>query len=365
MFEPKAYPDILAGLVAHLRAQNSPLTDFNVGSVTRSWLEAGAIGLDEAWMGLTQAVVEAIPEATYLAFGFARNPAVAALGVVRFSVAEPIGQAIDIPMGFRVAVPGDGPVFATRQAASLPAWGAAVDVPVAAVEAGLAGNVAARRIQRLQDALSAPSSVSVDNPVPTLGGEDQESEAARQARFAQYVRALGRSTVAALDYAARLSCVQDAHGTVIERVRHVAMLERPGYVNLYVHNGVSATSEALALRAAEIIDGHVNPCTGDATPGWRAAGVEVTVSVMADVPLHVKVGTRHTCDGTLDQAALETALADLIYVFAGHFLPVSAITGALHRAAGSTDMVLVDPPSGIAYAPWERPVFGSLTLASA
>ncbi|MCK7579783.1 MAG: hypothetical protein MZV65_31580 [Chromatiales bacterium] len=69
MFTPKAYPEILERLVAHIRDQpGSLLTDFNVGSVTRSWLEAGAIGLDEAWMGLTQAVVEAIPEAVYQTF---------------------------------------------------------------------------------------------------------------------------------------------------------------------------------------------------------------------------------------------------------------------------------------------------------
>ncbi|MCK7579782.1 MAG: hypothetical protein MZV65_31575 [Chromatiales bacterium] len=64
------------------------------------------------------------------------------------------------------------------------------------------------------------------------------------------------------------------------------------YVDLFIHNGVGSTSEALTTLVSDIIEGNSNPCTGESTPGWRAAGVEVQVQAMRDVPLHVQVGTR-------------------------------------------------------------------------
>lgn len=362
MFTPQTYPEILARLVAHARASSDQLTDFNVGSVTRSWLESAAIGLDELWMGAVQAVDAAIPEAIYSAFGFERLPAAYALGDLTFSLSVLATEDVVIPAGTAVRVLGGTAEYLTIEAGTLAAGQYSVTVRARATTSGPDANAAAGTLTVLAGTLA--TTVSVTNRAPILNGHNEETDTERKARFAEWVRSLSRGTVAALDYGARLAYLTDANGVVAEQVQHVALSEVPGTVDLWVHNGVGHTSAALVERVREIIEGRRDDYTGIIQPGWRAAGVEVIYHAMADVPLTVRARVTLAGGATLASASAsaQEVLAALTRTFTGDFLSVPEILNALYGATGIVDLLLEEPAAGLRYQPWERPVYGSLTL---
>lgn len=361
MFEPKAYPEILARLVAHTRASTDKLSDFNVGSVTRSWLEAGAIGLDELWMGATQAVIQAIPEAVYLAFGFERLPQAYALGELTFYLDALSTEEVTIPAGTRVRALGGTTEYITVETGVIPAGEYEVTVQARAAEAGPEANVDAGTLSVIVS--TTASALFATNRAPISNGRFEETDAERQARFADYIESLARGTVAALDYAARLAYLTEG-GTLVEQVRHVAIIEVPGTVDLYVHNGVGGTSQALVERVRALVEGDRDEYTGTITPGWRAAGVEVRYHAMTDVPLHVtaKLALAGGHDLARVRRGIEDTLASLTRTFTGSFLAIPEIINALYGVPGVLDLTLESPVAGLSYRPWERPVYGSATL---
>ncbi|NCU21480.1 hypothetical protein EOM89_12360, partial [Candidatus Falkowbacteria bacterium] len=85
IFTPKPFSEIVADQVERVRLSTDRLTDFNVGSVVRSLLEANAVELDDYYQEMYLGLMRAIPTAIYIGFGFERQPAVAAAGVATFS----------------------------------------------------------------------------------------------------------------------------------------------------------------------------------------------------------------------------------------------------------------------------------------
>lgn len=364
MFTPHAYPEILSRLVAHARASTDRLTDFNVGSVTRSWLEAGAIGLDELWMGTAQGVAQAIPEAVYLAFGFERLPAAYALGELTFYLDVLSTTDTTIPTGTRVRILGGTVEYLTIEPGTIPAGQYEVTVPARAAMPGPDANAPIGSMTVIVS--SVPDVLQVTNRAPINNGRLEETDAERQARFADYIASLARGTVAALDYAARLAYLVD-DGSVVEQVRHAAMVEVPGTVDLYVHNGVGNTSATLVDRVRILVEGERDDYSGTITPGWRAAGVEVRYHAMTDVPLSLAASLTLASGYALEDVRedVEAAVASLARTFSGGFLSIPEIINTLYGVPGVLDLTLISPVAGIAYQPWERPVFGVVTVSLA
>lgn len=365
MFTPLAYPEILARLVAHTRASTDQISDFNVGSVTRSWLEAAAVGLDELWLGATQAVDAAIPEAVFRAFGIERLPAAYALGAVTFYVQTLALVDITIPAGTRVRALGGSAEYLTVAAGVIVAGDYEVTVMARAAAVGPESNVSIGDLSVILGTMDASVPVLATNRAPIINGRLEETEAEQRARFTAYVQALARGTIPALEYAARLAyVVQDTDA--LEQVCYVSVVETPGRVNLYVHNGAGATSAALVARVAELIEGQRDETTDPVTliPGYRPAGMAVVCLPMTDVPLSVTatltLGHGYVWDEV--QEAAEQALSSMIRLFTGDFLSVPAIINALYGVPGVQNLELSLPLVGISYAPTARPVYGTLTL---
>lgn len=357
-FEPRSFLPILSSMVSAVRANTDQLTDFNPGGVTRTWLEAAALALDELWWGTAQGIADAIPEAAYLAFGFERLPAVYALGTVTFSLKTPATAGVSIPAGTTVHALGSAGIqYITVESATLAAGQTSVQVPVRASGPGADYNVAAGALTALSSLPGA--GLSVTNELPIQSGRDAETDSERRLRFAAYILTLARGTVAALDYAAR-SAALISNGAIVEQVRHVAMAEMPGIVDLYVHNGAGRTSADLVAAVRAIIEGG----GGQSTPGWRAAGVEVRYHAMADVPVSVtgvaQVAAGYTAAAV--HAHASGAVDALFRSFQGSFLPVPAIRAALYSVPGLLDVVLEAPAMGINFPPWQRPVLGGFDL---
>ena len=71
-FQLKDFASIAASMINHMKSVTSQITDFAVGGVARTLVEAPAVEIDQAYQQFFIGVKEAIPVATYESFDFAR-----------------------------------------------------------------------------------------------------------------------------------------------------------------------------------------------------------------------------------------------------------------------------------------------------
>lgn len=368
MFSPLAYPEILNRLVAHVRASNEQLTDFNIGSVTRSWLEAAAIGLDELWMGATQAINEAIPQAVFSGFAFTKQPASYALGDLTFYVAVLQAADLVIPAGTRVRLLGGSAEYLTLANATLAAGTYEVTTLARAAQPGPDANAEVGGLSVIlnSSAMMSGAAVTSTNRQPILNGRYEETDAEQQARFADYIASLARGTLGALEYGARLATIEE-DGVVVEQVHHVALIETPGRVELYLHNGAGSTTSALVARAQALIDGYRDDAQDLIVPGYRPAGMAVVCHAITDVPLTV-TATITLAAGYVREdviAPAQAALTSLVRYLSGDRLTVPAIINTLYGVPGIADLTLLAPIVSQEYLIHQRPVYGTVTLTEA
>ena len=362
-FTIRTFLEILSTMVAHARASSLKLTDFNVGSVTRSWLEANAMALDELWVTTGNGIKSAIPEAVYEGFGFDRLPAAYAVGSITFFLDSAATTAVVIPSGTVVRSLGGTIEYITLSAGVIGEGTTEVTVPARAATPGAASNVAT-------DTLTVPftegtiNGLRSTNRAPIDMGRDLESDTEREARFAEYVISLSRGTVAAVAYAAKLARILDGGGHLSERVEHVGMREVPGTVWLYVHNGVGGTSRELVDLVESIIEGEANYSNGTFIPGYRSAGVEVIYSAAADLLIDVSIRASmaigYEKPATIDSAS--AALQAMYQTFSYDFLSVHHILTALYQVPGLRDITILSPEHGFNLPVSCRPVFGRLDV---
>lgn len=364
VFNPKPFLSILATMVAHTRAATQKLTDFNVGSVTRSWLEANAMALDELWLGTAEGINAAIPESIYEGFGFDRLPATYAVGNITFFVDSAAVAEIEIPAGTVVRSLGGTIEYITINTGIIGVGTTEVTVPARAASPGAASNVPPDTLTVPFD-LGAIGAIRATNRAPIDQGRDIETDAERELRFGEYIISLSRGTVAALAYAAKLARILDEDGRVSERVAHVGLREVPGTVWLYVHNGAGGTSPELVGLVETILEGSADYASGEFTPGYRSAGVEVLYSAATDILIDVEIQATltagYTAEATRDAAV--TALHTLYQTFTYDFLSVHHILTALYLVPGMKDITVIAPVHGFSLPVGKRPVFGELSVA--
>ena len=189
------------------RFSNSPLTDINVGSVTRTLTEAIARETALVYQQINQAYLQAFIDT---ATGKSLDLVVAILGVTRKTkeFAEALvtffrdpgaGDGnITIPEGVLLSTAKGEATFITAQIRTLQRGQSRIDVPVRATEAskGPAGIVAAGLINTLIQPITGISRIT--NIDETVLGEDDESDDEFRARAKAVLHSLGKATLAAL-----------------------------------------------------------------------------------------------------------------------------------------------------------------------
>ena len=362
IFTPKPFAELVADQVERVRLSTDRLTDFNVGSVVRSLLEANAVELDDYYQEMYLGLMRAIPTAIYIGFGFDLKPAVAAAGVAVFARRwEAPGDAVLIPQGTRL-VTASGAYFVTDAAVTLAEDAATVSVTVTAEVAGSGGNASAHSLLLA----TANSYYTVSNPAILSGGEDAETEEQRAERFAAFIRALARGTPAALEYAATIPALyHPVTGVLAERVQRAAVYETPGYVALYIHNGSYGASAALVQAVQDTVDGVRDEDLNAWLGGYRPAGMRVAVQAMSD--LAVDVALELSAGIGAVQADMATALeaklaAWLRAVVPGRQVrPIDLINLAL-GVEGVTAATLLAPTASLTVAASTVPYLRNLTL---
>lgn len=197
----------------------SPLSDINVGSVTRTLTEA--VGREIATVyeqinlaylsGFVDTATGSSLDHVVAILGVTRKTAEFAEGLVTFFRAAGVAGNITIPAGTRLTTTAGDVVFATSQPRTLQDGQVRIDVPVRADLgfAGEAGLVAAGAITQMSQPVGGIASVS--NLDPTIRAAADETDKELQDRAKAALRALGKATLAALD-----RVIREGRGTPVE-----------------------------------------------------------------------------------------------------------------------------------------------------
>ncbi len=201
------------------RESDSPLTDINVGSVTRTVSEAVGREIATVYQQINQAYLSAFIDT---ATGTSLDLVVSILGVVRQTKDYAVGLAtffrdpavtgnITIPERVTLSTEKDAARFITTQQRTLQRGQVRIDVPIRADEEfkGDAGKVEAGKITTLAQPIAGIARVT-NFEATFLGARDETDEELR-ARAKAVLRALGKGTLAAL---ARV--ISEGRGELVE-----------------------------------------------------------------------------------------------------------------------------------------------------
>lgn len=194
----KRAEEIQADILAEVSAQTG-ISDTNLGSVVRTLAYAVAQEIEGGYFQVYRARVNAyILTATGSAlddrgadFGVTRRSATKAVGTARFTASD----TATVPSGTQIAAPAttarDRIVFVTTAIGSRVGAGT-LDIPIQAVVAGDAGNLASSTITEMVSAVT--NITAVTNPGATLLGTDIEDDDTYRGRIIAHIEGLSRGT---------------------------------------------------------------------------------------------------------------------------------------------------------------------------
>jgi uncharacterized phage protein gp47/JayE len=365
-FQIKDFSSISASIINYAKAVQNRLTDFSIGSIVRTMLDAVAVEIEELYQQMFIGLKEAIPVAIYNSFDFSKLPAVSSTGIIRVTITSLATDTL-IAAGTTFKSSSYSTEFLSLNDATIPAGQTYVDVQVSAKIPGVVGNVAANTtftlLPAVQDMVSAIAMASFTS------GRDQETDAQRKVRFAEYILTLNHGTVAALKYGLKLVNIKDSNGNIIESVRYSAIIEpyktdplQPiALVKCYIHNGTTGASSNLLTEAEKIIYGYADE-NGVIVSGWSAAGVQVDIEAASNVAINVTstVTIDSSYDATDTEAAVQAAIAEYVNALdIGGDVIRAEITAAAMGVPGVINFALTLPASDTVISNSQKAVIGS------
>lgn len=294
-FKIKGANSILEGLINWVSSRTDKLTDFNVGSATRTLLESVSLQAEEFYYDLKKGVEHAIRNSCYNAFSFERKPAVRAEGYVTVFYDEPLYQDTIIAKG-SIFHTGNNRLrkeyYRTTENVKVLEGSKSVILKVEAVEVGKRGNAVAGEICKMQ---MGPANIkNIANTNDIVNGKDRESEASRAQRFKEYVHTLQRGTAEAIAYG--IKQVPGVSGVYIDD-------NYIGFVIAYVHDKEGNLSDELKADIFKAVE------------TYRAGGIEVaikpTVKKVVDID-NIKVIYRDGVNNILYDSMITVAIKEYL-----------------------------------------------------
>ncbi len=276
--------------------------------------------------------------------GLTRKQGTRAAGTVRFSVGSAAPAALDIPVG-TVCMTAGLVRFETTQAGTIAAGSTYADVPVRALLAGTAGNVAKGTIVSMA---VAPVGVSAcTNPAACSGGADQESDENLRARVMDTFKRLPNGANAAFYQQGAMSFDQVAAAAVISRPRGVGTVD----VVVAAQNGIPDSSLLEKLTAYFEERREI------------AVDLRVKAPVTVKVDLSVRVRAKEGYDPQTVRAGVENALTGR---FTGELLGRDVLRAwlgsVIYACEGVDNYQIAAPAADVPVAADELPVLGTLTV---
>ena len=294
----KTFNEILNSMANWVK-NTSNITNFYVGSVIRSFLEAVAIEIESIYFQMKMGFSYAIENSIFHSFDFERRPAVKASGQVVMVFKTELPQEIIIPKGYIVStVPVKGEIISFEVTEDTIAFAGytSVVLNVQCVDAGIIGNVPQYSIKIALQPLSFVQTIY--NEYGFYNGAEEETRQDRKKRFSSYIDTLAKATVDAVRYG--VLSVEGVAGVYVE--------DNIGLVRVYVHDSQGDLPDDLKARVEENI---IN---------YKAAGVEVAVKPVVKKLADVTVTVTLTDD--VDKESYRVMIVNSITTFLNYF-PVS------------------------------------------
>jgi uncharacterized phage protein gp47/JayE len=228
-FMRKTFSEITESMILWVRGNTAKLTNFDIGSKTRTVLEAVAITIEELYSYTYDTLKSLMEESIYMVFNFQRLPAKKAIGTVTFKRNSAASVNYTIPVGTMVATAATelkpAVRFLTTKTVILTIGLTEVSAPVEAEIEGTIGNVNAGTVTEF---VTKPVGVdSVTNALGFVTGRDIETRDARKIRFRNFFVSRFKATREALEYGAK----------EVDGVKLAKVVESP-YVYAIIDSGV-------------------------------------------------------------------------------------------------------------------------------
>ncbi|QNJ57335.1 baseplate J protein [Pseudomonas phage Dolphis] len=339
-FQIKDFVSIVASMINHMRGNQSKITDFQPGSVSRTLVEGPAVELEELYLQMFIGLREAIPVATFQSFGFDKLPASYASGYVSISKAVAPTEPMVIPAG-TIFTSQDGRTYTSTNPVTWAAGAAVVTVPVVSNTVGLAGNIAAGLIT---SSGSFSSDYTISNSAIN-NGTDAENDSEREARFAEFIGSLSRGTTIACLYAARQASTRDDAGNILEYVTRAGVKEIAGYVRIFLYSSLGIPTAALLANGQQLIDGQADAETGEPlVEGFRAAGIRVDLLPMTERAISMGIGVKmragYALTNAVRQAITDTYALSIRNIQPGETLLIDNLRAVLLGTANVSELSL-------------------------
>ena len=368
-FQVKDFISIVASMLNWSKASTNRISDYNVGSVARTLMEAPAAEIDELYQQMFIGIKEAIPVATYNSFDFGKLDAISAGGLIRVQI-TPAATGTVIQAGTTFAAPGLASTYTSIQDTTIPAGSSFTDISVKADTPGTAGNIAAQQAFTLTP--SPSNFVSASNLSAFASGQDVESDDERKLRFAAYISSISRATNAAIRYGLSTVAIRDPAGNITERVAtgitvepYLADPNQPiALVECYIHNGVGGTSAALVAEATKVINGYYD-ANGVAVPGYKASGIPTPVYAATEVVVNVTAALT-ALDGYDEPTLINDATLAIFAYIQGLPIGAPAIVSEIIRRVkdleGVYDFIPSAPTVNVSVAGKQKLMPGSISI---
>ncbi|SDH27701.1 baseplate J/gp47 family protein [Nitrosomonas sp. Nm132] len=336
MFQIKDFRSCVASMINWMKATQEKITDFNVGSVARTLVEAPAVEIEELYQQFFIGLREAIPVALFRAFNFERLPAALAVGTVTVTQGTARSSDLLIPEG-TVFLTIDGREYKSVQDVTWLTGTTFVQIQVEASLLGMLGNTSAGTI--VQSSFF-DSNVVISN-LPINNGRDDETEEERKIRFSDFILSLSRGTLAAIKFAVASAVVKSELGETIEYVARIGIEEEIGHVDIHIYGSGGIASDALVTQAQMLVDGYELE-DGTKIPGYRSAGIRVTVMKMTEQTINVTMNVSLFPGYSLTTALINEIKARIETEFdsieSGSVLYMKSLTDAALSVAGIKDI---------------------------
>lgn len=256
MANVKTFREILSSMVDWTSSNSTKITNFHVGGVVRTLFESVSLEIEALYYQMQKGFKKATKDSIYESFGYNKLPPVASSGNVLFTFKFPLVAPLILPPGYLISsIPVNDKIlyFKTTQQVFISTGVSSALVSVTCTEPGELGNVPANTIKIPVARLTEVSDVT--NPLPFVGGREQESDEDRKKRFSRFIESLSKGTVPAIEY----GCL------AVPEVTGVSIDDQIGVVKAYVHNAAGDLPDSVRL---DVQNSLIN---------YRSAGIEVLV----------------------------------------------------------------------------------------
>lgn len=295
----KSFKVILVSMADWVTSYSGKLTNFYVGSVVRTLLEAVAIEIEALYFQMAKAHKMAVENAIFESFGFSKYPSLPAIGQLTFNFKYPLSSPLRIPKGYRVstsAAEGEIVYFEVVDDTIVQTGSISADVNVECTVPGLIGNVPANTVRTPVVRINEVSGIT--NAQAFFSGTPEETSAERKSRFSKFIQTLGKGTTSAVLYGTLK--VPGVQGAYVE--------EGIGIMNVYAHDASGLLPDALKQ---EILD---------SLHDYRPGGIPINLLAVTKktIDLNIQITLQSGFNAPVYQALVQNAVSAFLSSFPVH-----------------------------------------------